>query len=412
MINSTFKVILKTKFVFCLFLTLTIISCGSFNSNGYTSEDGIYGNKPAKETNQNGLYYKNYFDQKAEEYGLNESNNDSIVTDINSYSSQTTGTKLAYSGSKGAWGDNPTSINFIYRDNPLNSSYWSPFYNPYYSSFYSPFNSFGYGMYGGFGYWDYMFRPWGYRGYYGYGSYYGGYGGYGGYYGGHYGGYGGYNSYQFQNERYGNSNIAYMNGRRGTNLESSSSLSGNVNSSGSSLMLGKSISNYNVGRNDTESNNTPDSSNSDNETNNTRNINRLYYSLKSSSLNNSSSIRNYQNEGEIRNGGGASGTNQNSRTRPSYTRPSNGNKSNFQLSNYRNSSGVNNVSRTSSGSTNNSSSSNSSGRSYDVSRSNPSSSSSSSRSSYSPPSSSSSSSSGGRPSSPASSSGGSSRGPR
>ena len=90
MINSTFKVILKTKFVFCLFLTLTITSCGSFNSNGYTSEDGIYGNKPAKETNQNGLYYKNYFDQKAEEYGLNESNNDSIVTDINSYSSRRT----------------------------------------------------------------------------------------------------------------------------------------------------------------------------------------------------------------------------------------------------------------------------------------------------------------------------------
>ena len=34
------------------------------------------------------IYYKDYFDQKAQEYGLNTTEtNDSIITDINSYSS-------------------------------------------------------------------------------------------------------------------------------------------------------------------------------------------------------------------------------------------------------------------------------------------------------------------------------------
>jgi hypothetical protein len=101
------------------------LSCGSFNSNGYTSSDGIYGEiKQNKITeNQNGIYYKNYFDQKAEEYGLNEELNDSVITDVNSYSSPVNSSNLTYTDSYGSWGDNPSSVKIIYRDNYIDS-YW------------------------------------------------------------------------------------------------------------------------------------------------------------------------------------------------------------------------------------------------------------------------------------------------
>ena len=99
-----------------------------------------------------------------------------------------------------------------------------------------------------------------------------------------------------QTMRYGNSNIAYHERKKRNKFRMhTSSLSANANSSGSnhsSKLATRSITNYNVGRNDTESPNTPDSSNSDEATNNTRNINRLYYTLKKFySLNSSSSIK-------------------------------------------------------------------------------------------------------------------------
>jgi hypothetical protein len=400
MINSIFNVLQKVRYFFGFSFIISFISCGSFNSTGYVSNDGIYEKKVSVDNTQKGPYYKNYFDQKAEEYGLNDTVNDSIVTDINSYSSQTNSSKLAYSDSYGSWGDNPTSINFIYRDNPLYASYWGGLYNPYsmnwydpYSSFYNPFYSWGYypyERYGRYGYWNFMFRPWGYSNYWGYG--------------------GAYNNYSLGNERYSNNNIAYMSGRRGTNSNTSSISSKNgTPGSVSTTSSGRGITNYNVGRKDMDLNKKSDNLNSD-ETNKTRNINRVYFALK-----NSRSLRNYQNEGEIintggrkiRTGGGNIST-QNNKTRP-YTRPSSNGKSSFQMSKYNNSSSGSYSPKSSSGSTNNST-----GRSYDVSRSNSSSNNSSmSRSSYSPPPSSSiRSSGGGRTSSPPPTSGGSSRGRR
>ena len=384
MINSYYKIFQKIKFFSFFLFSMTFLSCGSFSTSGYLASDGIYGTKNQVKTNQNGIYYKNYFDQKAQEYGLNNQVNDSIITDVNSYSNTTNGSNVAYTNSYGSWGDNPT-INFIYRDSPFYGSYWGNYYQPYYmhswynyfySPFYSPFSwhYYPYERYGRYNYWDFMFRPWGYGGYLGYGGYYDSY----------------YN-------RYNENNIAFMNGRRSSNSNNSSSSTGSANSSSYSSNIGsRSISNYNVGRNDT------DDSSSQDEVNKTRNINRMYYVLK-----NSRSVRNYiiPRDGDELGGNKGSGND----SRP-YTGSSSGKQSsNFQLSKYGNSSSRSyNVSRSSSGSNNNSSSS---GRSYDVSRSN-SSSSSSSRPSYSPSSSSSSRSSGGGRSTSSSSSGGSSKGPR
>ena len=382
MINSYYKIFQKIKFFSFFLFSMTFLSCGSFSTSGYLASDGIYGTKNQVKTNQNGIYYKNYFDQKAQEYGLNNQVNDSIITDVNSYSNTTNGSNVAYTNSYGSWGDNPT-INFIYRDSPFYGSYWGNYYQPYYmhswynyfySPFYSPFSwhYYPYERYGRYNYWDFMFRPWGYGGYLGYGGYYDSY----------------YN-------RYNENNIAFMNGRRSSNSNNSSSSTGSANSSSYSSNIGsRSISNYNVGRNDT------DDSSSQDEVNKTRNINRMYYVLK-----NSRSVRNYiiPRDGDELGGNKGSGND----SRP-YTGSSSGKQSsNFQLSKYGNSSSRSyNVSRSSSGSNNNSSSS---GRSYDVSRSN-SSSSSSSKPSYS--SSSSSRSSGGGRSTSSSSSGGSSKGRR
>ena len=385
MINSYYKIFQKIKFFSFFLFSMTFLSCGSFSTSGYLASDGIYGTKNQVKTNQNGIYYKNYFDQKAQEYGLNNQVNDSIITDVNSYSNTTNGSNVAYTNSYGSWGDNPT-INFIYRDSPFYGSYWGNYYQPYYmhswynyfySPFYSPFYSwhyYPYERYGRYNYWDFMFRPWGYGGYLGYGGYYDSY----------------YN-------RYNENNIAFMNGRRSSNSNNSSSSTGSANSSSYSSNIGsRSISNYNVGRNDT------DDSSSQDEVNKTRNINRMYYVLK-----NSRSVRNYiiPRDGDELGGNNGSGND----SRP-YTGSSSGKQSsNFQLSKYGNSSSRSyNVSWSSSGSNNNSSSS---GRSYDVSRSN-SSSSSSSKPSYSPSSSSSSRSSGGGRPTRSSSSGGSSKGPR
>ena len=392
MINSYYKILRKIKFFSFILFSMTFLSCGSFSTSGYLASDGIYGTKNQVKTtqngtNQNGIYYKNYFDQKAQEYGLNNQVNDSIITDVNSYSNTTNSSNIAYTNSYGSWGDNPTSINFIYNDifRPYWGHYYQPYYmnswyNYYYSPFYSPYYSWHYYPYEGYGrynYWNFMFRPWGYGGYSGYGGYFDPY----------------YN-------RYNENNIAFMNGRRGTNSNNSSSSTGSANSSSYSTSIGsRSISNYNVGRNDTE-----DSSSQD-EVNKTRNINRMYYVLK-----NSRSVRNYlvpRDGDELGGNNGGGNVKKGNDSRP-YT-GSSGKPSDFQLSKYGNSSSRSyNVSRSSSGSTNNSSSS---GRSYDVSRSS-SGSSSSSRPSYSSSSSSSRSSGGGRPSAPSSSSGGSSKGPR
>ena len=295
MINSDYKIFNKLKKISFLLLSFTILSCGSFNSSGYTNSDGIYGEiKQNKITeNQNGIYYKNYFDQKAEEYGLNEELNDSVITDLNSYSNPINSSNLTYKDSYGSWGDNPSSVNIIYRDNYIDS-YWGNHYgynhmstwnNHLYSPYYRPYNYWSYYPYQpyiGFGI-GYFFSPW-----WGYG----GYGGYGGYYI--------YNQYNDPNNIY-NNNIAYSRGRRGTNSNTFTRNSENINSySNISRSKGsKVVKNYNVGRNEIKLDN-----NSDDQKNPTKTIirgensKRAYYVLRNSDPNNSKSVRGYQNQGD------------------------------------------------------------------------------------------------------------------
>ena len=393
MINTINTIFNKTKLFLLILLMLVFTSCGSFNSSGFTSNDGIYTKNKSNvdnNSNTNGLYYKDYFDQKAQEYGLNTETNDSIITDINSYSS-TTNTNVVYNTSYGSWGDNPDSVNINFRDRNFIGAYWNSYYSPFYMNswymspwdynFFYPFYSYGYypygyypyGRYGRYSYWDYIFRP-----YYGYGGY-------------------GYNNHY--NERYNDRSTAYMNGTRGSESRSisNSKLTDPGKTNDNNSIGNRDISNYNVGRNEADVNgNSNNEKSSSDEISKSRNISRVYYALKNS-VGNSNSIRGYQNQGEINNGGG-SGSKNNNNIR-SYATKSKGN-SNFQLS--RRSSNENSsntrsydVSRTSNGTKN---SSNSNSRSYNVSRS---SINSNTKSSYSPPSRSSSSSSSSRSSSSA-----------
>ena len=168
------------RYTFILLITFIFVGCGPFNTIDSFESDGIYDNNNMKVSqNNNGTYYKNYFDQKAQEYGLNNQVNDSIITDVNSYSNTTNSSNIAYTNSYGSWGDNPTSINFIYND--IFRPYWGYYYQPYYmnswynyfySPFYSPFYSWHYYPYERYNYWGFWFRPWGYGGYSGYGGYF------------------------------------------------------------------------------------------------------------------------------------------------------------------------------------------------------------------------------------------------
>ena len=124
-----------------LFSSLAFLSCGPFSSYNYNNSDGIYGSDTQNTSNQNGLYYKNYFDQKAQQLGVTNNPNDSILTDIDSYSSAYVDTNIEYKKSNGSWGDNPGSINFINNSfYPDHAFYWSSFHRPYYmGSWYSPY---------------------------------------------------------------------------------------------------------------------------------------------------------------------------------------------------------------------------------------------------------------------------------
>ena len=343
-----------------LLFTLSLISCGPLNTINSNNSDGIYGNNVNVESSSNnGTFYKNYFDQKSNELGLNPSLNDSIITDVNSYSSNT---NVSYNNSNGSWGDSPTSINIIFRDRTIYTPYMN--YNPY-----------GYNRYGNYhsSYWNW-YSPWGLNYYrYGYGYGYG--------YGSRYGNgymwnnwwhpyYNGpdYNDPYYSRNRY--SGVAYMNGQRSSLYSTDKGILENSSNSNSTT-------NYNVGRNENKiekSGNGEKSEKLDQIKN--RNINRVYYALK-----NSQGVvgpaRGYQNRGELENYG-----NSNSDKKRSS-------KPNFQTTKYGSTRSYD-VSRSSKGSLNN-------GRGYSRSELNNTNSSSNTRS-YSRPESSSSSSNKSRPS--------------
>ena len=76
------------RYLILLLFTLSLISCGPLNSINSINSDGIYGNN-SEVSGNNSAFYKNYFEQKSDELGINSSINDSVLTDINSYSSNT-----------------------------------------------------------------------------------------------------------------------------------------------------------------------------------------------------------------------------------------------------------------------------------------------------------------------------------
>ena len=63
------------RYLILLLFSLSLISCGPLNSINSTTNDGIYGNN-IEVTSNNSAFYKNYFEQKSDELGLNNSIND------------------------------------------------------------------------------------------------------------------------------------------------------------------------------------------------------------------------------------------------------------------------------------------------------------------------------------------------
>jgi len=309
--KSTIKYLkFQTKLIF-FFLTLSIIGCGPFNSYNSSTNDGIYASdnlmsNNQTSNNQNGLYYKNYFDQKAQDLGVSTNENDSILTDVGSYSNS----NVQYQNSFGSWGDSPSSVNIVNNSYyPNNGFHWSNFYRPYYMNswydpfynpFYSPYYSWNYFPYGRFGYTHYMYRPWFYPRNYGHPYYNGGF--------------------------YDPNTVAYMNGRRGSSIHGNGFSSNKISSNSS-------IVNNNVGRNSQTTNK------NQSEEKNSRNINRLYYSVNGYGVRSSYQTRDYNNIGEkeIEFGQGSRDIRNNKNA--NSVQSNNGRSStNFQLSKYGNSS--------------------------------------------------------------------------
>ena len=200
--------------------------------------------------------------------GVRNNPNDSVITDIDSYSSAYSDTNIEYK-SNGSWGDNPGSINFINNSfYPDHAFYWSSFhrpyymgswYDPYYYPYYSPFYSWNYFPYGRYGYRNFMYRPWFYSYYYRH----------------PYG-----NPYYYGHQLYDPNTVAFMNGRRGSSGSSSTGIS-------SSRINSNTVVNNNVGRNSSSKKSV------DNDERNRRNINRLYYSINGSGLRSSYQARDY-----------------------------------------------------------------------------------------------------------------------
>ena len=347
------------RYTFIILIAFIFVGCGPFNTIDSFESDGIYDNNNMKVSqNNNGIYYKNYFDQKYQEYGFDNQINDSVLTDISNYSSNT---NLTYNNSNGSWGDNPTSINFIFRDRYIYSPYsnYYPFgYYDYYNSWYSPYYNRSW-LGWGYGYNSWRFRHWGfYNDFYGYN-----------YRNWNYWNYPYYNYPLYGDpyyQRNDNSNIAYMNGRRNSN---NTSKSGYVEESSN----GRSIASYNVGRNETKLDNSSSSDRSEQRSDllKSRKLNRIYYNLKNGDRFNGQTLNNgkprdYLNKGDMSGGG-------NNSSRGSNT---NQTRSNFQPVKYGNNtrsydkSRVNSNNRSSRGySRPEISGNNASSRSYNISRS-------------------------------------------
>ncbi|MEC9134922.1 MAG: hypothetical protein VX994_01835 [Bacteroidota bacterium] len=171
-----------------LFLFSTLFSCGSYQAVSYYASDGIYGGEVAvskqvekTKTYENGIYYKNYFSNVADDYSSLDNSQNHAYTDTDNYSSVNRDGDL-HVNSQAPWGDRTTKTEIYYiNNNPwgyFNWGFYNSFYDPFWSfnrffnrgfyrpywglSFYDPFFTFGYGY---FGYPLYGPR-YSYRGYY------------------------------------------------------------------------------------------------------------------------------------------------------------------------------------------------------------------------------------------------------
>lgn len=205
---------IKTKlssFV-ALSFTFALASCGSYQYIGYDN-DGIYSEREVvyeeatdtetSNTNiQNNSYYKNYFNEKANQYNNVPDDERVIFTDIDSYEgdysdeNQEEGVQNEYAG----WGQASNNITINYIDNGWNN------YNGWYG--YNGWNNY-YSWNGYYGWNNWRYNNWGWNagfGYYGWGWNYG---------------WGYYNNYWcppgFNGYYYNNRGLAYNSGRRGSN---------------------------------------------------------------------------------------------------------------------------------------------------------------------------------------------------
>ena len=306
------------RYLILLLLTLSLFSCGPLNTINSNSSDGIYGNNVDVASN-NSAFYKNYFEQKSDELGINSSINDSVLTDINAYSSNT---NISYTNSNGSWGDNPSSVNIIFRDRYVYQPYMNYYPNGYnwYDNYIS--NS-----------WNRWYSPWGFnypRYGNGYGNRYGyGYGIWNNWWHPYYNGPDYNDPYYYRNDN----RVAYMNGKRSSLYSTDKGILDNSSSSNSTT-------NYNVGRNDSKIVKSKTGGKDEKlEQLKNRNINRVYYALKNGQ-GRVGPARGYQNRGEIVNYGN-SGSDSKSRS-----------KSNFQASKYGSNTRSYDVSRSSKGSLN------------------------------------------------------------
>lgn len=175
------------------FLTLIVVSCGSYQNSTNFDNDGVYGNSQNK-TQQNAPnnQYQSYFKSLQAEEESQE-----IFVDIDNYNSNysQTNENQAYP----SWGTNYDNVT-VY-DNSWGYGYWNSYWT---IGFGYPYYGWGYPYYG----WGYPYYGWGYP-YYGWGYPYYGYGNYNNYYYNNYGRRGSlYGSNSYNNNYYYNQNNA------------------------------------------------------------------------------------------------------------------------------------------------------------------------------------------------------------
>lgn len=171
----TKKTLLKS---FAGLLSLTAISCGSYQNKSYYDNDGIYGGERQKsniETNNasgTDNKYKEYFSSNANNYNTNQTE---VLTDVDNYSTviknqnDNSNNNNNYSG----WGNNSNdhlTINVYdnswgYHNYGYYNNYWG-YNSPWNNGYYSSWNN------GWYNPWSYYGSNWGWNNLY-YGNYYG-----------------------------------------------------------------------------------------------------------------------------------------------------------------------------------------------------------------------------------------------